>query len=293
MKPVLMRHVGAISESFKAWKNGSPYVHNPFHYHPEIEITFIIKGSGTLIVGDKIIPYGDNELILIGPNVPHEWKSDITDIPDNYTQSISVHFLKNFCGEDFYGIPEAVFIKQLLDQSEKCYRVTDTKLKKLTRESLQKLLEAKGIDRVNILLSILNQIATTAGIEILSGVGLSHKNAEEQNSRINKINRYVMDNFRHQVSINEAAKAANLTSTSFCRFFRQRTHKSFIQYVNEIRIEYACKLLMEGNDSISQIAHESGFENISHFNTQFKKIVHITPTQFIKLTSPRKTEAFL
>ena len=282
MKPVLMRHVDSVSESFKAWKNASPYVHNPFHYHPEIEITFIIKGKGLFILGDQVIPYNDGELILIGPNIPHEWRSELRDSPDYYTQSISVHFVKNFPGVDLYEIPEAVFIKQLLAQSERCIRVTDTTVKKIIEESLLCLTESKGIERVNRLLQILNSISTTAEIEILSNEGFMDSTDKEQNSRINLVFRYVIDNFKNQITITEAAKLVHLTNTSFCRFFKQRTHKSFVQYVNEIRISYACKLLMQGNHSINRIASESGFDNISNFNTQFKKIKLITPSQFIE-----------
>jgi AraC-like DNA-binding protein len=282
MKPVLMRHVEAVSESFKAWKNASPYVHNPFHYHPEIEITCIVKGKGSFILGDQVIPYSDGELILIGPNIPHEFRSEAIEIPDYFTQSISVHFVKNFLGLGLFEIPEAVFIKQLLEQSERCIRVTDISVKEIIQQGLLKLTESKGIERVSWLLQILNTVSTTAQIEILSDDGLMDTTGEGQNSRINLVFRYVIDNFKSQISITEAAKLVNFTNTSFCRFFKQRTHKSFVQYVNEIRIAHACKLLVEGNYSINRIASESGFDNISNFNTQFKKIKLITPSQFIE-----------
>lgn len=277
-----MRHVEAVSESFKAWKNANPYVHNPFHYHPEIEITFIIKGKGSLILGDQVIPYTSGELILIGPNIPHEWRSESKEIPDYFTQSMSVHFLKNFSGRDIYEIPEAVFIKQLLEQSKRCIRVIDPGVKKTIKESLLCLIESKGMERINRLLMILNSISTTAGIEILSDEGLMNTTEEEQKNRISQVFRYVIDNYKDQLSITEVAKLVNLTNTSFCRFFKQRTHKPFVQYVNEIRISYACKLLIEGSYPINRIASESGFENISNFNTQFKKIKNITPRQFIE-----------
>jgi AraC-like DNA-binding protein len=282
MKPVLMRHVEAVSESFKAWKNKSPYVHNPFHYHPEIEITCIVKGKGSFILGDQVIPYNDGELILIGPNIPHEFRSEAIEIPDYSTQSISVHFVKNFLGLGLFEIPEAVFIKQLLEQSERCILVTDISVKEIIQQGLLNLTESKGIERVSWLLQILNTVSTTAQIEILSDDGLMDTTGEGKNSRINRVFRYVIDNFKSQISITEAAKLVNFTNTSFCRFFKQRTHKSFVQYVNEIRIAHACKLLVEGNYSINRIASESGFDNISNFNTQFKKIKLITPSQFIE-----------
>ncbi|MFN5423320.1 MAG: AraC family transcriptional regulator [bacterium] len=285
MKPVLMRHVGAISESFKTWKNANPYVHNPFHYHPEIEITHIINGKGVLVIGDKAIPYNKDELILIAPNIPHEWRSERNEIPDNHTQSISIHFEKYFTGKLFYEIPETIYIKQLIEQAEVSIRIIDKKVKNTIKEYMRLLLDAKGIDRISLLLKILNSISTCNTIEVIYGGGALKSRTEEQNSRINKVFRYVIDNFKHTITIDDAAKEANLTNTSFCRFFKQRTRKSFIQYVNEVRVEYACKLLIGGVDTINQVAHKSGFENISNFNTQFKKIVHKTPREFIKLTS--------
>ncbi len=285
MKPVLMRHVGTISESFKAWKNGNPYAHNPFHYHPEFEITHITNGKGILILGDKAIPYSENELIIIAPNIPHEWRSSSNETPDYYTQSISIHFYKYFIGKSFYEMPEAVYIKQLIEQSEIAIRILGEDTKKAIREKMSSLLTEKGMERIVLLMNILEAISTTSDIEVIYGGGILSSRTEEQNSRINKVFRYVIDNFKSNISISDAAKEANLTSTSFCRFFKQRTQKSFVQYVNEIRVEYACKLLIDGKDTINQIAHKSGFENISNFNTQFKKIVKLTPREFIKSTS--------
>jgi|694.fasta_scaffold50240_4 AraC-like DNA-binding protein len=285
MKPVLMRHVGTISESFKSWKNANPYLHNPFHYHPEIEITHIIRGKGVLIIGDKAIPYRDDELILIAPNIPHEWRSESNESPDYDTQSVSIHFEKYFTGRAFYDIPEMIYIQQLIEQSEISIRVMDTAKKSTIKAYLHELLIAKEVDRITILLKILDNISTCNEIEVIYGGGALKSRSEEQNSRINKVFRYVIDNFKNTITISDAAKEANLTNTSFCRFFKQRTRKSFVQYVNEIRVEYACKLLMEGVDTINQIAHKSGFENISNFNTQFKKILQQTPREFSKSTS--------
>ena len=285
MKPVLMRHVGTISESFKSWKNANPYLHNPFHYHPEIEITHIIRGKGVLIIGDKAIPYRDDELILIAPNIPHEWRSESNESPDYYTQSVSIHFEKYFTGKAFYDMPEMIYIKQLIEQSEISIRVMNEAKKGTIKEYLYALLTAKEVDRITLLLKLLDNISTCNEIEVIYGGGALKSRSEEQNSRINKVFRYVIDNFKNTITISDAAKEANLTNTSFCRFFKQRTRKSFVQYVNEIRVEYACKLLMERVDTINQIAHKSGFENISNFNTQFKKILHQTPREFSRSTS--------
>jgi AraC-like DNA-binding protein len=285
MKPVLMRHIEAVNESFKAWKNAGPYLHNPWHYHPEIEITFITKGKGILFVGDKILNYAESELVMIGADLPHEWRSNIKEEPDNYSESIAVHFKKNFPGEEFYRMPEAIAIKDLLDKSARGISVQDENTKEAVHGKLMLLLQTKGIERINILFSILNSISGSAKLAMLSSPTFVTSIHDGEADRMNVIYKFIMTNFKDKVSLDLIAQQVNMTNASFCRFFKERTHKSFIQYINEIRLGYACKLLVEKDYSISQVAYESGFENISNFNKQFKKVKQITPSQFVSLLS--------
>jgi AraC-like DNA-binding protein len=282
MKPVLMRHVATPpDDSFKSWENASPYLHNPWHYHPECEITYVNEGSGVLFIGDQVLNYKQDTLIMIGPNLPHEWRSDSKENPDFHSQTFAVHFNKNFPGAEFYKIPEASAINQLLEHSVRGIKINDADTKKVVKAKLMQLLDAKGLERISLLLSIFNNIVSCEEIELLSSVIFVNSIDEGQNQRMNKIYKYVMDHFRDQISVEEIACDVHMTTTSFCRFFKQRTNKSFIQYVNDIRIGYACKLLLQEDFNISQIAYESGFENLSNFNKQFKKIKNLTPRQYI------------
>jgi AraC-like DNA-binding protein len=281
MNPILMRHVEAISESFKAWENSNPYLHNPWHYHPECEITFISKGKGILFIGDKVLNYKENELVFIGPNLPHEWRSLFKDSADFHSQSFAIHFKKELFGQEFYKIPELEAINELLKTSTRGLKINSTKTKKNVKQKLHSLLNSTGLERITILLSILNEIAISSNAEFLSSPIFVSSIEEDHNQRMNQIYKYVMTHFKHKFSIEEIAGEVCLTPTSFCRFFAKRTNKSFIQYVNEIRIAYACKLLYEGACSISQAAFDSGFENLSNFNRQFKKIKGNTPTEFV------------
>ena len=277
-----MRHVETPpNDSFKSWENSNPYLHNPWHYHPECEVTYVNKGSGVLFVGDQVVNYKKDTLIMIGPNLPHEWRSDSREDPDFHSQTFAVHFNKYFLGADFYKIPEAAAVSQLMEQSVRGIQVNDIRTKKIVKDRLVSLLHTKGIERISLLFSILNHIALCTKAELLSSKIFVDSIDEGQNQRMNHIYKYVMDHFRDQISVDEIAHKVHMTTTSFCRFFKQRTNKSFIQYVNDIRIGYACKLLLEENYNISQIAYESGFENLSNFNKQFKKIKNITPRQFI------------
>ena len=282
MKPILMRHVEAVSESFKIWKNEHPYLHNPWHYHPECEITFIMKGHGTLFIGDRILDYGDNELVLIGPNLPHEWRSNIKVHPDNHSQSLAVHFKPDCWGKDFGKIPEMSEVNKLLDNASRGILIKNKKAKEEIKEDLNKMNDAKGIVKMGILLSILGTIVNVKEMEFISSIGFVDSIQNDFNERINRIYEYVMKNFKSSISIEEVANNIFMTSTSFCHFFKKSTNKTFTQYVNEIRIGYACKLLYENKSNITMTAYESGFENLAHFNKQFKKVKGITPSQYLK-----------
>lgn len=281
MNPILMRHTEAISESFKAWTNGNPYKHNPWHYHPECEITFVNKGSGALFIGDKVMKYSNDELVIIGPNLPHEWRSDFKDQEDFYSESYAVHFKKDFIGEDFYKVPEANLIGRLLDAAGRGLKVSAPGTRTLVKEKLIALLKAEKMERINLLLSILNDISVCSSLEFLSSVSFVNSIQDDSNFRMNKIYKYVMTNFKYKLSIAQVAEEVCMTHTSFCRFFKRCTNKSFVQYVNEIRVGYACKLLFEQQLTVSQIAFECGFENLSNFNKQFKRIKNLSPREYI------------
>jgi AraC-like DNA-binding protein len=282
MKPVLMRHVEVFENSFKAWANGNPYIHNPWHFHPECEISFIKKGRGMLFIGDELMNFKNNDLILIGPNLPHEWRSDINKNPDLYSNTLAVHFLKDFPGEFFYQLPEAASIKTLLEQSFRGIKVEDFETVKTVEKKLLLLTKAVGIERLNLLFSILDSIIKSPKLTFLTNPSFIRPNENEEKHRIKKVFHFVAQNFKNPISNEVVADLVNMTPTSFCRFFKTRTNKSFIKYVNEIRIAYACKLLYEESMSISQIAYESGFENLSNFNKQFKNLKGITPSEFLK-----------
>ncbi len=281
MKPILMRHVEPSNESFKIWTNAAPYLHNPWHYHPECEITAIEEGRGILFVGDKITTYEKDDLILIGPNLPHEYRSNIKDNPDYLSKSMALHFRNDFPGMDFYKIPEAKIIYEVLEQSKRGIKFNDRSTQEKVKEKMAEILQSKGIERVNLLFSILEMIATSSNQEYLSSQSFIDSIDEGEDLRMNAIYKYVMAHFKEPISIEKLASEINMTKTSFCRFFKKRANKSFVQYVNGVRIGYACKLLYTESYNISEVAYESGFENISNFNKQFMKIKKKTPSQVL------------
>lgn len=289
MKPRLMRHSEPLNESFKIWKNGNPYRHNPWHYHPECEITYIYKGKGSLFVGDQMVDYGDNELIMTGPNLPHEFRSDIIENPDFHSQSVSIHFSQYFLGEYFYELPEVTIIKDLLVHSAQGVRIDDSSVKQQLKKVIDELLEAEGAPKIYKVLEILHIISQCRKLTYLASNSFVDSIDQSQDHRINQVYAFVMKNFTKTITVEETATLINMTPTSFCRFFKDRTHKQFIQYLTEVRIGYACRLLLGGELSISQVAYTSGFGNLSHFNKQFKNIKQMTPSQFIEIANKARS----
>lgn len=281
MKPVLMRHSEPINESFKIWHNGGPYRHNPWHYHPECEITYIVKGKGSLFIGDEMVDYGDDELVIFGPNLPHEFRSDVTESPDFYSESFSVHFDNYFLGEYFYQLPEVVLVKDLLLHATRGIRVDDRPTKMALRHLFEKLYNAKGLPKVYMVLEMFHLLTQCPKMVYLSSNSFVDSIDHDKDNRINEVYQYVMKNFTSSIAIQDVASIVNMTPTSFCRFFKDRTHRSFMRYVTEVRVGYACRLLLEGKLTIAQVAYSSGFGNLSHFNKQFRAIKQMTPTQFM------------
>ncbi|MBY5960246.1 AraC family transcriptional regulator [Membranicola marinus] len=281
MKPILMRHCEPRNESFKAWINSDPYVHNPWHFHPEFEFTYILRGKGTLFIGDSMESYAKDDLLVIGPNLPHELRSDIEEKPDNYSQSISIHFKYDFLNESFYDLPEMVQLNELLGLANRGIRLTDNQAKDLIRDNITKLPYMNGMKRVVKLLEILEIVSSSNSLNLLSSNSFTESIDPGQDHRINKIYEYVMKNFRRPISNADVAGLVNMTNTSFCRYFKKRTNKSFISYLNEIRVGYACKLLLEGKHTVAEVAFECGYEYVSYFNKIFKEIKGMTPSEYV------------
>lgn len=281
MKPLLMRHSEPRNEAFKIWYNGQPYLHNPWHYHPEFEITFIKNGEGLLFIGDKIVDYTHNDIFLIGPNLPHEWRSNIKEDPDSISESYSIHFDTGFLGQDFFNLSETWKLQKLFVQADNGIKLAHSIARGEIGDMIASLIFKTDLSKISGLLQIFDYLLTCKIISPITSEGFAAtiKNSDE---RLRNIFSYVMKNFTNPLTIEDAAAIVNLTPTSFCRFFKSRTHKSFVNYLHDIRVGYACKLLQEEKYTISQVAYHCGFENLSNFNKQFKKIKGSTPKEYFR-----------
>ena len=279
-KPLLQKLPLTFGSSFLIDRFESPYFDTPWHYHQELEIVLCDGGFGKKFVGNHISDYSEGDLAILGSNLPHWYCADDACYQHQKPASIVIHFLVDCFGKDFFESEEMTEIKYFLKTANlgiEFYGATRTKIK----EKIQSLLNADKVARMLGLIEILHLMSTTKEYQFLSEnaiVGVSKKDSE----RMNEVFNYVIKNFKNDINLSEIANKTRFSEAAFCRYFKLRTQKTFVEFVNEIRIEYACKLLAENDLNILEICYESGFKNLSNFNRQFRKYTNNNPKTYRK-----------
>jgi AraC-like DNA-binding protein/quercetin dioxygenase-like cupin family protein len=245
-----------------------------WHYHPEIELIYISKGKGKRGVGTNLSTYTDGDLILLGSNLQH---MGFTDNFDDGKTEVVIQFLPDFLGNMFLKIPELSSISKLFELSKRGLSFPSP-IKERIGQALLGLQYESDLQALLTLIHLLNELANT-NPKILNATDLTTSNIDK-NDRLKKIFNYIKYNFKNEISLDEIADLTNMTTTSFCRYFKLNTGKSFIQYVNEYKINHAAKLLMETELNIKTVCFDSGFNNFSNFNRFFKKYYQITPKKY-------------
>ena len=283
MKPIFEKINKSEDQSFYIEEVIKPYFPDLWHFHPEIEILYVREGNGTKYVGDSINPFYPGDLVIIGSDTPHVWScgSDYLN-PENKLMSsaICIQFMEYLLGKSSQGIPEFHKINEFLNEAKRGIQFV-----KSTRNILIKHIEGLpyliGMDRLLRLLTILDIMSTSNDIKYLSSPNYKPIiiNSEDKD-RMETIYRYVIQYYQNKIFLKEIASLVNITPHSFCRYFKSRTTKVFSSFVNEVRIGNSCKKLIENKETISQICFASGFNYLSNFNRQFKKIKGVTPPEF-------------
>lgn len=282
MKALFQKVPKSFDSSFTVHEVKSAYFNRPWHFHPEYELAYILEGTGKRFIGDKISDFQPGDLVLMGSNLPHWYRCDEHYYHNNplfKARSIIIQFNIDFLGDTFLLSPEMYEIHQILHKAQRGLELQGQlahKVSKLMRE----LPLLNGLERLLHLLSILNAISKSDEYHILSNKGPSLETNTNDPKRINTIYEYVMDHFTEPITIEEASDLIHMCPATFCRYFKKRTRNTFTFFLNEIRIGHACKLLIEGDLSITEICYKSGFNNISYFNRQFKSHKKITPQAF-------------
>jgi AraC-like DNA-binding protein/quercetin dioxygenase-like cupin family protein len=283
MKPFFQKLVAAPSQSVILFDEERPHFSVPWHFHPEIEILYVVKSSGTNYVGDGIHRFSEGEISIIGENVPHWWKSDreYSAGEDNSgMKALIIQFNKDIFGPNFINLPEMNAIKDLLDRSQRGIQFLDNS-RKLIATQIVKIFQQSGIYLITELIVLLDLMAKADKYNYRSSIGYSKTINTYDFYRFNKIYEHVIMNLTKPIRLEEVANKVNLSPTAFCRYFKKHTGKTFLNFLNEIRIGHACKMMVEEKMTISGASLESGFNNLSHFNEQFKRVMKLTPTEYI------------
>ena len=265
------------SFSFKSFNQENQNRNHTFwHYHPEIELVYVNGGSGKRQIGSHISYYQHGDLILIGSNLPHCGFTD--SLTDNDKETV-IQFSPDFLGKNFWELPEMRNIKVLLERAKKGI-VFQGEDKIMIGEKIEALSSLTNYKRLLVLLDVLNMLENAKDFTLLNAEGFVLDTELEDNNRINVIFNFVKNEFKRNITLEEIANLVSLTVPAFCRYFKKTTGKTFVQFVNEYRLVHAAKLLHQKQISITDVCFESGYNNFSHFNKQFKKFTGKSPSVY-------------
>jgi AraC-like DNA-binding protein len=278
MKPVLEKIYNREDASFKVMSFETKTFDHPYHYHPEYELTLITEGSGHRFVGDHTDTFVSNDLVLLGKNLPHCWLD--FGQHKNLVSAVVIQFRDDCFGKDFFDLPEMHKIQLLLKRASKGIQFlkSDPSLFRALRDISQQ----SGPDQLITFLSIMNKLSATNDFQLLSNSEYNMVQTDTKFNRIDRVFEYVSTHYRSPIDLTATAELVHMTPSAFCHYFKKYTKKTFTQYVNEVRIGYACKLLMESDLNVSQVCYQSGYNSLSRFNKCFKKITKKTPLHYRK-----------
>lgn len=282
MKAIEMRLPRDFDKSFILFRETEKYFPTTLHYHPEYELVLIVSSTGRRMVGDHIGHFDADDLVFMGPKLPHVWMNDpqyLNGHADQQADAIVIQFVEEFLGEKFLSIPEMADFKKVLELSSQGMVIKGATRKKIN--SLMKgMVEMNGLQLLSALFMIFELLSNTSEYELLGSPGFVQTIQLQSPSRFTKVTEYIMCNFDRNITLSEVASNSNMAITTFCNFFKANYRVSFINYVNIVRIGYACKLLNDSDKNIVEVAYECGYNCLANFNRQFKKLKKMTPTEY-------------
>ena len=271
--------------SFSFRQETIPCIAHDWHFHPELELIYFLKSTGTRYVGNSIGSFGPGELYLIGSNMPHLFRNEKEYYEDdNKSEAVDfivVKFQQEFLGSEFMNLVEAQRLTTLIKNAKKGLKFPKA-IAYLVHNYMVGLVGSQGLSSIIGLLKILDILSVSEHVESLCTEEITTAFKKDESYRMVNIINYLTNNFDKKIELSDISAIANMTTNSFCRYFKKQTKKSFSQYLNEIRIRNACRLLIEGEHQISDICYLSGFNTITNFNRQFKLLKECTPSEYMK-----------
>ena len=255
-----------------------PRFTSPLHIHQEFELTLILEGVGTRFAGNHVARFGPGDLILVGPNLPHYWRSDPGQGRAR-AHSVVVQFCEGCFGEGFLATSEMRLVRRLLERARRGLQFRGH-LARGAAERLRRLPRATGAVRVAEFIGVLATLATMRGSRLLSGDGFLNLPENAGASRIRRACLYVFEHLGGDVKLAAIAREAAMSPEAFCRLFRKTTGRRFFDFVNDLRVSHACALLKDTDQAIGAIAEASGYKTLANFNRRFRERKGCTPRDF-------------
>lgn len=261
----------------------TPCYETSWHYHPQYELLYISKSKGIRFVGDNVSHFSPGDLVLVGSNLPHLWRNNApcnqNEGNEKYeVKTVVMKFLKNFIGEDTFENPEFFAIKKMLELSKFGLSFGKKTSKKLHKDLIE-IIHLSPVEQSIQLLKLLHYLSLTDDKEVLSSTDM-RQYSQEPTDRLDAVIKYISDHYVKEIHLQEVADIACMTTNSFCRFFKKKTNKSFTQFLNEVRIRNASRLLLQDDISASEVCYKVGYQSITNFYKQFKQITGSTPKAY-------------
>lgn len=282
MKPRFHKINTPLESSFSLMHSIGPNFGRIWHFHPELELHYTIKGKGVRFIGDNVDNFSEGELILLGENLPHTWRCDecyYQNDPDINVEAIVLQFLPECLGKGFNELPEAYAISRLYEKARRGMIIGGD----ARAETIRLLYEAQGAAGMQKLICFIRILQVLSETEEFSSIASAHsfyRSGEKENIRLNNIYTYTLANFRREISLQEVAELSNLSVTSFCRYFKMMTKKSYYDFLIEIRISHTCRMLIEDKYPIEVLCFDCGFNNVSNFYRHFRRVTGMTPLEY-------------
>lgn len=282
MRPKQLTLDKAFNNSFSIRRDIYPKNHNSWHYHEQLELVMVYKGTGSLFLGDAIQDFAEGTCVLIGSNIPHFWL--FHNIKEGNKEPsidcIAIHFNTDFAGEDLFKIPELQDIKKLIKKADKGLLFDYSK----SREIATYIDESVNNDGVSKFISLITLLDMLSKVELQDIVSTNYSplNNIHDEQRMKNVMNFIRDKYCFKIDLKTLASEAKMTKNSFCRYFKQKTGKSPAQFVNELRVAHACRLLKNTEMTLTEICYDSGFNNSVSFHKIFKSQLKVTPLHFRK-----------
>ncbi|MBL3655907.1 AraC family transcriptional regulator [Fulvivirga sediminis] len=255
------------------------HIYHILHQHPELQLTLIRKSFGTAVIGGHIGEFEEGDVFIIGSNVPHVFRNDESFYEN--TDLIEADVIYVFLDE---LMPENTLLNHELVQNIFVAAKQGIKLKGELREKvgkgIERLLKVKGLERLIQVLSIIDLLADEDNMLLLNQEMIKQSIDENDGKRLNDVIQFTFENYAEKITLEQVAEIANMVPSAFCRFFKQRTRKTYFDFLNEIRIRHACRLLLNKDMTIVKICFLSGFNNLSYFNRKFKQMTGYSPLKY-------------